>query len=119
VVAERPQAFLEALRAALGSADERFPNDGEEATMSVQDEVDERRRTEAVGHSTNTSDPVQDHACIQAAWQAAAPLWPAWFEVLEAEEATAGRPVRDDALSEVEAVAVITTPQPSAERGVV
>jgi hypothetical protein len=58
--------------------------------MSVQDEVDERRRTEAVGHSTNTSDPVQDHACIQAAWQAAAPLWPAWFEVLEAEEATPG-----------------------------
>jgi hypothetical protein len=54
--------------------------------MSVQDEVDERKGTEEVGHRTSTSDPVQYHACIQTAWQAAAPLWPAWFEVLEAEE---------------------------------
>jgi hypothetical protein len=54
--------------------------------MSVQDEVDERKGTEEVRHRTSTSDPVQYHACIQTAWQAAAPLWPAWFEVLEAEE---------------------------------
>jgi hypothetical protein len=50
------------------------------------DEVDERKGTQEVGHRTSTSDPVQYHACIQTAWQAAAPLWPAWFEVLEVEE---------------------------------
>jgi hypothetical protein len=57
-----------------------------EATVSVQAEVDERKGTEAVGRRTSISDPVQYHVGIQAAWQAAAPLWPAWFEVLKAEE---------------------------------
>jgi putative redox protein len=37
----------------------------------------------------STVDPVQDDANIRAAWQAAAPLWPAWHDTLEAEAQSA------------------------------
>ena len=40
--------------------------------MSIQDEVDERKGTQEVGHRTSTSDPVQYHACIRTGWRDAA-----------------------------------------------
>jgi hypothetical protein len=51
----------------------RAVRDDEGATVSVQDKVDERTGTEELGHGTSSSNQVQYHACIQAAWQAAAP----------------------------------------------
>ena len=69
--------------------------------MSVQDEVDERKGNRErwdTGPAPLTQS--QYHACIQTAWQAAAPLWPAWFEVLEAEEEegrAVSRTLADDA----------------------
>jgi hypothetical membrane protein len=56
--------------------------------MSMQHKVEERRGTEEVGQGTSTFDPAQYHANIRTAWQAAAPFRRAWFDMLEAEEAT-------------------------------
>ena len=52
--------------------------------MSIPDKV-ETGKTE-VGQTASTVDPVQDDPNIWAAWQVAAPLWPAWLDLLEAEE---------------------------------
>jgi hypothetical protein len=60
-------------------------DDDEEATVSIPDKV-ETGKTEEVGQTASTANPVQDDPNIWAAWQVAAPLWPAWLDLLEAEE---------------------------------
>jgi hypothetical protein len=54
--------------------------------MSVQHARAELTGAEEVGQAASTVDPVEHGANIRTAWQAAAPLWPAWFDTLEAEE---------------------------------
>jgi hypothetical protein len=84
--------------------------------VGIQDEIDERKGTEAVEHRTSTSDPVQYHTYFQTAWQAAAPLWRAWFEVLEAEEEGARRKP-DSGREENTTVAVKDVPKRRHHRG--